>query len=306
MALKIIYMGTPEFAVKILKSINSSKHSIIGVYTQPPRKKNRGQKVIQTPVQVISEKLNLNLRSPENLDSKLEYENIKNLDPDIVVVVAYGKIIPKSILNLKKVKFINIHASLLPKWRGAAPIQRAIMNLDKFSGISIMQIVSKLDAGPIMMQSKLNINPDTTYSDLSEKMSELASVKILDALNDIEKNTAIFIPQNNEEATYAKKIEKSEKKIKWKENAKNIIAKINALYPNPGSWFELNGMRIKVTKALEVKKIGKAGEILSNNFEIACSENAIKILKLKKEGKKEITAEDYLKGNKLQIGKILK
>ena len=306
MALKIIYMGTPEFAVKILKSINSSKHSIIGVYTQPPRKKNRGQKVIPTPVQVISEKLNLNLRSPENLDSKLEYENIKNLDPDIVVVVAYGKIIPKSILNLKKVKFINIHASLLPKWRGAAPIQRAIMNLDKFSGISIMQIVSKLDAGPIMMQSKLNINPDTTYSDLSEKMSELASVKILDALNDIEKNTAIFIPQNNEEATYAKKIEKSETKIKWKENAKNIIAKINALYPNPGSWFELNGMRIKVTKALEVKKIGKAGEILSNNFEIACSENAIKILKLKKEGKKEITAEDYLKGNKLQIGKILK
>ena len=128
---------------------------------------------------------------------------------------------------------------------------RAIMNLDKFSGISIMKIVSKLDAGPIMMQSKLNINPDTTYSDLSEKMSELASVKILDALNDIEKNRAIFIPQNNEEATYAKKIEKSETKIKWKENAKNIIAKINALYPNPGSWFELNGLRIKVKIILE-------------------------------------------------------
>ncbi len=305
MALKIIYMGTPEFAVPILKSLHNSKHSIIEVYTQPPKKKNRGQKINSTPIQKVSEKFSLNFRSPENLDSKQEYEYIKNLKPDVVVVVAYGKIIPDSFLSLKNTKFINIHASLLPKWRGAAPIQRAIMNLDEFSGISFMQIVSKLDAGPIIIKSKLNIDRETTYESLSKKMSELASIKILEVLELIESRKAVYIPQNDKEATYAKKIDKLETKINWKDSAKKNIAKINALYPIPGSWFRINNSRIKVVKALEVKKDGKPGEILADGLSIACSENAIQILKLQKEGKKEITTEEYLRGNKVEKGKIL-
>ena len=206
MALKIIFMGTPEFAVPILKSIYNSKHSILKVYTQPPRKKNRGQKINSTPIQNISEKFNLSVRSPESLDNEQECEYLKNLNPDVVVVVAYGKILPDRFLNLKNTKFINVHASLLPKWRGAAPIQRAIMNLDKFSGISIMQIVPKLDAGPIIIQSKLNINDDTTYKEsLARQMSELASEKILKVLDLIENKKAVYVPQNDNEATYAKK-----------------------------------------------------------------------------------------------------
>ena len=298
-------MGTPEFAVPILKSIYNSKHSILRVYTQPPRKKNRGQKINSTPIQNISEKFNLSVRSPESLANEQECEYLKNLNPDVVVVVAYGKILPDRFLNLKNTKFINVHASLLPKWRGAAPIQRAIMNLDKFSGISIMQIVPKLDAGPIIIQSKLNINDDTTYESLGRQMSELASEKILKVLDLIENKKAVYVPQNDNEATYAKKIDKFETKIDWKISAKKNIAKINALHPSPGSWFEINNLRIKVVKAKEVKKDGKPGEILNDGFSIACSENAIKILKLKKEGKKETTAEEYLKGNKLERGKIL-
>ena len=169
---------------------------------------------------------------------------MKNLNPDVVVVVAYGKILPDR-FKFKNTKFINVHASLLPKWRGAAPIQRAIMNLDKFSGISIMQIVPKLDAGPIIIQSKLNINDDTTSESLGRQMSELASEKILKVLDLIENKKAVYVPQNDNEATYAKKIDKFETKIDWKISAKKNIAKINALHPSPGSWFEINNVRIK-------------------------------------------------------------
>ncbi len=304
MALKLIFMGTPEFAVPILESIYKSNHKILSVYTQSPKKKNRGQKINSTPVQQYSEKQGLNLRSPETFDEE-EYEFLKSLNPDIVVVVAYGKILPPKFLNSTKIKFINIHASLLPKWRGAAPIQRSIMNLDKKTGISIMQIIPKLDSGPVLIKSEIEIKNDTNYETLSKKLSKLGASKILDALHLIEINKAQFINQNENEATYAKKIDKSEARINWKDSAKNIIGKINALNPNPGTWFKLNDSRIKIIKALEVRKKGKPGEILSQNFTIACADNAIQILELKKEGKKEMTAFEFVKGHNLVIGKIL-
>lgn len=302
MSFKILFMGTPNFAVPILKIINESSHEIIKVYTQPPKKKNRGQKISLSPVHEYSNKVFLSVKHPNTLNTKEEYEYIKNLNPDVVVVVAYGQILSSDLLGLQNIKFLNIHASLLPKWRGAAPIQRSIMNLDKETGITIMQIVPKLDAGPVLMQSKIKISKETSYKKLSIEMSKLGAKLILDSLDLIEKDQVNFIAQNDSEATYAKKISKAESKIKWNLEAKIIIAKINALNPNPGSWFELNGSRIKIIKAVEVEGRGLPGEVLNNYLTIACSKNAVQILELQKEGKNIMTAVEFLKGNKLELG----
>ena len=304
MALKLIFMGTPQFAVPILNTIHNSKHEILCVYTQPPKKKNRGQKIYSSPIQQYAERSNLELRCPSNLNEE-EYKYIKTLKPALVIVVAYGKILPKKILDLKNIEFLNIHASLLPKWRGAAPIQRAIMNLDKTSGISIMKIVSKLDAGPTLIKSEIPITNETNFETLSKQMSNLGAIKILEAINLIEDKKANFIDQDESKATYAKKIEKIEGKITWKENADKVIAKINALNPNPGSWFMLKGSRIKVLKAVEVRQQGRPGEILSSKFIIACQKNAIQILELKKEGKNIMKAQEYTNGNKLEVGTLI-
>ena len=305
MALKIIFMGTPEFAVPILKSLYESKHNILEVYTQPPKKRDRGQKLNLTPIHTFSKKNNIKVRYPEKIDTKEEYERLKKLKPDVVVVVAYGKIIPQQFLDIKNIRFLNIHASLLPKWRGAAPIQRAIMNLDSETGISIMQIVSKLDSGPIMMKSKIKISKYTKYKKLSEQLSNLGSSMIIDSLNLIESKAGKFIEQNDKDATYANKIDKKETKIDWKDEAKIIIGKINAFSPSPGCWFKYQGIRVKIIDAKEVDASGTPGQIINKNFTIACSKNAIQILVLQKEGKKIMSAIDFLKGNEIEIGSKL-
>ena len=302
MALKIIFMGTPEFSVPILKSIHNSKHKIIEVYTQPPKRKNRGQLINLTPIHQFCNKNNINVRCPEELNNEEEINNLKQQKPEVVVVVAYGKILPSKFLNIENTKFINVHASLLPKWRGAAPIQRSIMNLDKETGISIMKIIPKLDAGPVMMKSKIRITKNTNFLSLSKELSQLGADMILKSLESIEKNSENFVEQLERDATYAKKIHKKESKIEWYNEAKNVIAKVNALYPNPGSWFEYKGSRLKIIKAIEVKKNGKPGEILDKKFTIACSKNAIQILELQKEGKKSVDVSEYLKGNTLETG----
>ena len=304
MALNIIFMGTPDFAVPILKSISNLNHNILEVYTQPPQKKNRGQKIQNSPIHNFSNKLNLPVRCPIAFDEK-EINHIKKLNPDLVIVVAYGKILPAKILNSDKPLFINVHASLLPRWRGAAPIQRAIMNLDHETGVSIMKIVTELDAGPVLLQSKIKITKETNYKELSDQMSELGVKLILDTLKLIEDKRANFKEQNESEATYAKKIEKTETKINWNDDAEKIIAKINAFSPNPGSWFDLNGNRIKIIKAKKVMSKGIPGTILDDNLTIACSKNAIRIVELKKESKQKMTADEFLRGNKIKTGQSL-
>ena len=214
MSFKIVFMGTPSFSVPILKAINNSNHKIIEVYTRPPNKKNRGLKVQNSAVHDYAEKLNIQVRCPVKLDEESEINHLKKLKPDLVVVVAYGKILPEKLLNIENLIFLNVHASLLPRWRGAAPIQRAIMMRDKETGISIMKIVPKLDAGPVLIQSKIQISNKINYEEISEKMSDLGAKLIIDALKLIENNKAIFTPQNEAEVTYAKKIEKIESKIK--------------------------------------------------------------------------------------------
>ncbi len=299
---KIVFMGTPQFSVPSLESLVNSDNEILAVYSQPPSKANRGQKIIPSSVETFAKENSLNLRTPENLTDDKEYNYLKNLEPDIVVVVAYGKIIPKKFLNLPKHGFINVHASLLPKWRGAAPIQRSIMNLDNQTGISIMKIVEELDAGPVMHQDKIQINENIDTLTLSKVLSKLGAKSILNAINKIEKGEARFEEQNHSEATYAKKILKMEGKINWNEDAKKVLAKINGLNPNPGAWFEFNKERYKVWKAKIVNENSEAGEILDDKLTIACKEQSIKILEIQKEGKNRQLIDQFLLGNKMIKG----
>ena len=305
MSQKIVFMGTPEFSVPTLQTLVKSNHKILAVYSQPASKANRGQKIIPSKVEVLAKEYSLNLRTPNNLDNDEEYNYLKKLEPDIVIVIAYGKIIPKNFLNLSKYGFINIHASLLPKWRGAAPIQRSIMNLDNETGISIMKIVEELDAGPVMQQDKIRINENIDALTLSKVLSKLGSKSIINAINKIEKGEARFIEQNHGEATYAKKILKTEGRINWNENAKKVLAKINGLNPNPGAWFEYKNERFKVWKAEIVNQNSYPGKIIDDQLTIACKEQSIKILEIQKEGKSRQLTDHFLLGNKIKTGKII-
>ena len=305
MTSKIIFMGTPEFSVPSLKLLNL-KHKVLSVYTQPPRKKSRGQKIIKSAVHVEAENLKLPIRLPENLNNESDYKFIKDSNAKIVVVVAYGQIIPKKFLNIKNLIFLNIHASLLPRWRGAAPIQRSIMQMDKKTGISIMKIVPKLDAGPYMLQKSINIELKDNFMSLSNKLSEIGSYMILEAISLLEKGKSQFTDQDEKLATYAKKINKKESQIMWNELSQKLIAKINGLNPYPGAWFEHNGNRIKILDAEIFEDKGKAGEVLSNNLIIGCKDKAIKINLIQKEGKKVIDTKSFLAGYKISKGDILK
>jgi methionyl-tRNA formyltransferase len=303
---KIVFMGTPIFAVPILKSLYQNGYSISVVYTQPPQKSKRGQRVNKSPVQGISETLNIDFRTPQSLKNNIEeYEYLKKLDADIAIVVAYGQIIPKEILSLTKKGFINIHASLLPKWRGAAPIQRSIINLDKETGISIMKIGEKLDTGPICNSYKLNITNNDNAETISDKLSKLASEKILDNIDEILEDKIKFKEQVNEEATYAYKIQKSEGKIDWHNSAESIIGKINGLYPSPGAWFMCNGERYKVLKAKISNSVGAAGTVLGDYLEVGCKNKSIKILELQREGKRVQNINEFMLGSKIKKGSNL-
>ena len=307
MSKKIIFMGTSIFAVPILKSLYQNGYPISVVYTQPPQKSKRGQKINKSPIQGISETLSINFRSPTTLkDNKEEYEFLKELDADLAVVVAYGQIIPKEFLELTKKGFINIHGSLLPTLRGAAPIQRAIMNLNEEIGISIMKIVEALDSGPVSKIYKFKLNKNSNAQEISEKLSLLAAEKILDNIDDILEGKAKFIEQDHSKATYAKKIDKKEGQIDWKIGASKIIGKINGLYPSPGAFFNFNGERYKILKAEIGNGAGEVGEVVSNNLEIACGNNqTIKILEIQRQGKNPQKVSEFMLGSRIKKGLII-
>ena len=307
MTKKIIFMGTPLFSVPILKSLHQNGYPISYVYTQPPQKSQRGQKINKSPIQGLSETLNIDFRSPQSLkDNKEEYEFLKNLNADLAIVVAFGQIIPKEYLSLTKNGFINIHASILPKWRGAAPIQRSIMNLDTETGISIMKINEELDSGPISNIYKIKLDQNLNAQEVTEKLSLLAANKILDNVDDIFDGNSNFIDQDHLKATYAKKILKSEGKINWNDDAIKIIGKINGLYPSPGAFFNFNGERYKILKAEIGNGLGKSGEVISNNLEIACiNKKSIKILEIQREGKKVQKIGEFMLGSQITKGSLI-
>ena len=303
---KIGFMGTPDFSVPILKSLYQNGYAVTTVYSQPPKKSLRGQKLNKSPVQKMAEVLCIDVRTPITLNNnKDEYLFLKTLEPDLVIVVAYGQLIPKEYLNLSKYGFINIHTSLLPKWRGAAPIQRSIMNLDNETGISIMKIVEKLDAGPIMRQQKINISADMNSEDLHNKLSTISSKLILDCIDDIEEGKAIFTAQDEKYATYAKKITKEEGKINWNSDAKNILAKVNSLYPNPGAWFTFMGERYKLLKVKYSETEGEIGKVIEDNFIVGCKKKSIQILEIQRQGKNRQSLNEFLLGSKIKKGTLL-
>ena len=298
---KIVFMGTSSFSVPILKSLYQNGYPIVTIYTQPPQKSMRGQKVNKSPIQKMAENLCIECRTPDSLkENNEEYNFLKLLNPDLVIVVAYGQLIPKNYLSLSKHGFINIHASLLPKWRGAAPIQRSIMNLDKETGVSIMKIVEKLDAGPVMMQEKINVTSEMNAEDLSNKLSDLSSKLILECIDEIEGGKAKFIDQDEQKATYAKKINKEEGKINWDNSAKNILAQINSLLPNPGAWFSFMGERYKILKASISEAEGEKGKVIDNNLTIACKSKSIKVNEIQRQGKNKQSTSEFLLGSKIK------
>ena len=297
-------MGTPMFAVPILKSLYQNGYPISNVYTQPPQKSQRGQRINKSPVQGIAETLNLEFRTPKTLkENTEEYDYFKEIGADLVIVVAYGQIIPKEFLSLPKKGFINIHASILPNWRGAAPIQRSIMNLDTETGVSIMKIAEKLDTGPVCNTYKINLENNLNALEIGEKLSSLAADKILENIDDILDDKAKFVEQDHSKATYASKIQKSEGKIDWSEAAQKIIGKINGLYPSPGAFFEHNGERYKILKAEIGNGFGNPGEVISNYLEIACGKNqSIKISEIQRQGKKPQNIGEFMLGSQIKKG----
>jgi len=298
-------MGTPEFSVPTLETLIKNKFNIIKTYTQSPKRSKRGQKINPSSIEIFCKKNKIKFKNPVNLNTEEEFKAFKELSPDIVFVVAYGQIIPKKFLNIVKFGFINIHASLLPKWRGAAPIQRAIMNGDKKIGISIMKIEEKLDSGPVLISRELELDQNATYGEIEKKFSVIGANLLIENLKNIVDGNSKFVDQVHSEATYAKKIDKSETKINWNLGASKVLAHIHGLSPNPGAWFEYKNERFKVLRAKISSKKGKSSFVLDENLIVGCKSDSIQILELQRQGKNKQTTEEFLLGMKINKGTIL-
>ena len=305
MPLKIVFMGTSMFSLSALELLIKNKFKILCVYTQSPKKSNRGQKINISAVQEFSDKKKLLFRNPENLNSEKEFNFFKELSADLVVVVAYGKIIPKRFLENSRYGFFNIHASLLPKWRGAAPIQRAIMNRDKKIGVTIMKIKEKLDSGPILASKELELDRNATYGEIEKKISIIGANLLIESLKTIQTGNFKLINQDHTQATYAKKIDKNETKIDWNFDANKVLAHIHGLSPNPSSWFKYENERYKVLRAKISTLEGKPSLVLDENLTVACESNSIQILELQRQGKKKQTTKEFLLGKKIKKGSVL-
>ena len=305
MSFKIVFMGTPEFSLPTLEALIENKFNVVSVYTQPPTKSKRGQKINVSPIEEFSKKNKINFKNPINLNSDEELKIFKELSPDIVVVVSYGQIISKNFLNIAKFGFINIHASLLPKWRGAAPIQRAIMNEDKKIGVSIMKIEEKLDSGPVLASKEIELGQNATHGEIEKTLSVMGANLLVENLKRLERGNSKFIGQVHSEATYAKKINKGETKINWSLDATKVLAHIHGLSPIPGAWFEYENERFKVLRAKISTVNGKPSYVLDDNLTVACKSNSIQILELQRQGKNKQTAKEFLLGKKINSGSIL-
>ena len=305
MSLNIVFMGTPRFSVPTLDLLVKNKFNIVKVYTQPAKKSKRGQKINPSPIEEYCKKNKLSFRSPQTLNSEEEFNSFKELSSNLIIVVAYGKIIPKNFLKKTKSRFINIHASLLPKWRGAAPIQRAIMNGDKNIGVSIMKIEEKLDSGPVLTSKGFELDKNATYDEIEKKLSVEGADLLIKNLEDIENGKSKFVDQDHSQATYAKKIDKNETKINWNMNGDKVLAHIHGLSPSPGAWFEFEKERFKVLKAKISLKNGKSGQVLDENLTVGCGSDSIQILELQRQGKNRQAAKEFLLGKKISKGIIL-
>ena len=297
--MRIVMMGTPDFAVPTLQALVDAAHEVVAVYTQPPRPAGRGKKPRPSPVQQRAQDLGLEVRTPKSLRNAEEQERFAALDADIAVVAAYGLILPKPILDAPKHGCLNVHASILPRWRGAAPIHRAVMAGDPITGVTIMQMEEGLDTGPMLAYARTPIEHKTT-GELTAELAELGAQLMVGTLRDL----TIHVPlaQDDADATYADKIDKAEARIDWSRPAVEIERQVRGLAPFPGAWFELDGARVKLLRATVVDGDGATGTVLDDAMTIACGEGALRPERLQPAGKPAMDREDFLRGRQVAAG----
>ncbi len=304
MTLRVVFLGTPEFSVPTLSEILNAGHHIVAVYTQPPRPAGRGMEERKSPVHLFAEQSEIPVFSPKSLRIASAQEQFRSHDAEVAVVVAYGLILPKPILEAPTYGCLNLHASLLPRWRGAAPIQRAIMAGDTETGVMVMQMDEGLDTGAVYLGEHLPIGPNMTAGELHDVLARRGGDLMVRALAALSRSSLDAVPQEQEGVTYAKKIDKSETRIIWSRTAQDIHNHIRGLSPFPGAWFEAETQgrteRIKVLRSEKSEGGGQPGTILDNNLTIACGEGAVRLTQIQRAGKKPMDAEQFLRGFKLE------
>ena len=301
---RILFMGTAPFSIPTLQKIITGGYELKGVYTSPSKKANRGMQISKSPVALYAEENNLELYSPKELRSPEEIKFIRDMNLDFIVVIAYGLILPQEILNLPKFGCYNLHASILPRWRGAAPIQRSMIEGDEMTGVTIMKMNKGLDTGDIVLQDKLKINISESYTELETRLSLMGAELFEKFFKDsLFKN--ITQKQDDTLSCYAEKISKQETKIFWKEDALKIVRRINAYNPNPGAWFMWKNKRVKILKAIEVDIDAEPGKVVDDDLNIGCGNKSIRPIILKVEGKQSCSIDEFLLGNKISVGSIL-
>jgi methionyl-tRNA formyltransferase len=305
MTLRIAFMGTPEFALPALAALMEAGHEVACVYTQPPRPAGRGKKAQVSILHAFAVLNKLQVRYPESLRDAEAQAEFAALDLDVAVVAAYGLILPKPVLEAPRYGCLNIHASLLPRWRGAAPIQRAILAGDEETGVTIMQMDEGLDTGPMLLQERVPIGPDTDAAELHETLALLGARMIVDALDRLEAGRLAGTPQPELGVTYAAKVDKGETRIDWSLTAEELVRRVNAFSPYPGAWFELDGERVRVLSAEAKDGDGAPGTVLDERLTVACGDRALRILGLQLAGKSAMAAESFLRGHAVPRGTVL-
>jgi methionyl-tRNA formyltransferase len=307
--MRIVFMGTPDFAVPTLRALLAAGHQVLGVYTQPPRAAGRGLADRKSPVQLFAESKNLTVHTPASLRSSEEQARFEDLSADAAVVVAYGLILSKSILKAPRFGCFNLHASLLPRWRGAAPIQRALLAGDTETGVAIMRMEEGLDLGAVCLAERLAIGPDETAGELHDRLAASGATLMVRALHDLEQGALACWPQHDEGLTYAAKIEPGETRIDWSRPAHEVHNLIRGLSPHPGAWFEveLNRKceRVRALRAMLAEGEGSPGKVIDDRLTIACGTGAVRVVQVQRAGKRAMTAEELLRGLALRAGTIL-
>ncbi|MCB1420341.1 MAG: methionyl-tRNA formyltransferase [Notoacmeibacter sp.] len=310
MSLRIIFMGTPDFSVPVLEALHAAGHDIVAVYSQPPRKAGRrGLEVTPSPVHKAAERLGMEVRTPVSLKGEAEQHAFRALDADVAVVVAYGLLLPRAILEGTRLGCYNGHASALPRWRGAAPIQRAIMAGDDKTAMMIMKMDEGLDTGPVAMTEEIGITDSMTAGQLHDRLSQAGAELMVKAMAALEAGTLVLAPQPEDGVTYARKIDKAETRINWSGDARDVHNTIRGLSPFPGAWCEMDlagkRERIKILESEVASGDGAPGTALDDALTIACGTGALRLLRLQKAGGKPLAAVDFLRGNPVAAGTIL-
>ncbi len=301
--LRIAFMGTPEFAVPALRALHAAGHDIEAVYSQPPRRAGRGKKFTPSPVQQVAEELGIDVRVPVSLKTEEAQTEFTALDLDVAVVAAYGLILPQAILDAPKIGCLNIHGSLLPRWRGAAPVQRAILAGDEATGITIMQMEAGLDTGPMLLKSQTPVG-EKTAGELTDELAQTGAKLMVQYLA----STENYPPEVQDDvlATYAKKITKEEARLDFSQSAANALLQIRAFNPVPGAFFEYDGDRYRIHSAEIVNASGEAGTLIDDQMTIACGAGAIKPNLLQKAGRPKLPLSKFLNGTKIPVGTVLR